>query len=353
MKKSLLHIFEDEQEQQDNIQKLLSNYVKGKISKYQLEESDNFINWVWEKYQRGTSLIQFNISESDFLESLDLSEEDIWVYNMLNNTYDSWEFNDFRTLEDDFKEGYSFLYDFFDEDNMEILKEIAKAVMPGVQFQLSDEYLLKLNTKLWLLFEGEIESLIQDYMYYDNDARRQSALNEIKKEFDDVLEEHGFSFTKGDVYGKVSHLVYFSKYFRYNGDLRGLYDKIIEEMSKKIRGGWQDSLYDYFNPDLFDRDEYNRSANSSLTRIHDAIFEENNFNEYFEMVNRITKKSPLDEWRTLPKNKDIKYKVTEFDVDSMRVKVTIQGRLGFIGKWFSEEDFNNFLYHPELFDLEY
>lgn len=353
MKKSLLYIFEDEQEPQDNILKLLVKYVKGEISKYQLEESDNFIHWVWEKYQRGTSLIQFNVSESDFLESLDLSEEDIWIYNMLDNTYDSWEFNDFGSLESDFKEGYSFLYDFFDEDNMEILKEIAKAIMPGVQFQLSDEYLLKLNTNLWTLFEGEIESLIQEYMYYDNYAHRESALNGIKKEFDDVLTEYGFSFTKGEVYGKVSHLVYFAKYFRYDGDLKGLYDKIIEQMSEKIEGGWQESLYDYYNPDLFDRDGYNRSANSSLTRIHDAVFEDNDFDEYFEMVNRITKKSPLDEWRTLPKNKEIRYKVTEFDVNSMRVKVAVQGRLGFIWKWFSEEDFNNFLYHPELFDLEY
>ena len=115
-------------------------------------------------------------------------------------------------------------------------------------------------------------------MYYDGDARRESALNGIKKGFDDVLEEYGFSFTKGEVYGKVSNLVYFSKYFSYDGDLRGLYDKIIEEMSTKISGEWQESLYDYYNPDLFDKDGFNQSANSSLTRIHDAIFEDNDFN---------------------------------------------------------------------------
>jgi hypothetical protein len=53
----------------------------------------------------------------------------------------------------------------------------------------------------------------------------------------------------------------------------------------------------------------------------------------------------------LPKDKSLKFRIKNFDKDNIRVVVEIGGPLGAITRKFNEEQFNNLLYQPELFDL--
>jgi hypothetical protein len=71
------------------------------------------------------------------------------------------------------------------------------------------------------------------------------------------------------------------------------------------------------------------------------------------LIKRIRKISPTNTRYKVLKDKTLSYMVTDFNYDDFTIKVEIRSDKGFTNKWFSEENFYNFLYHPELFDLEY
>jgi hypothetical protein len=56
-------------------------------------------------------------------------------------------------------------------------------------------------------------------------------------------------------------------------------------------------------------------------------------------------------WYELPKDKKKSFRIKGFDKDDMTVSVELRLPTGFMTRKFNEEQFNNLLYQPELFDL--
>lgn len=360
MRKSLLYIFEDEEPVvEDDIVKLLRQYIRGTISGYKLEESDDFIKEVHEKYKKPESWIEFDVDTTEFMEKLDLDSNDAYFYRMVNSSYSDFEFTDWYSLEDDFKHGYSHTYSYFNEENLETLKKIAKYILPGEPFNLSStDYQIKLNKILMTTFGGEVDDLIREFESYTDDAFLESCRAGIKEDFNDNLKEYGITYD--DYYNRiliyVSELIKLGYYFDYKGNLEGLYNLIMDELRKKIRGGWMEDYHSFYDDKYFDTEGYNNSISNILERILEYIEDENpNFQEFLKFVNKITKKFKVDEWIPLPKDERFKFKIEDFNIDDMTVTVSIGQGWGYGGKKtkLSEEDFYNLLYHPELFDLEY
>jgi hypothetical protein len=365
MKVNLSYIFEDENEDETNenidIVNLLRQFVRKQISTYKLEESDPFIAAIQEKFQRGQSIIVFDVSGDDFLEKLDISDDDIWFYKTITSSYNDFNFEDRSSVWDDFLEGYyGGVYRELDEDNFNLVKKIAKYMIPATEFSYDTEYLKKLNQKLNMFFNREIESLVDDFYYEQERAYSQSAANGVQEEFDEVLEQYGLSydFYREEVSSIVAELVMTARLLNYSGNLEGLYNKMVEELSKKSMGGWYEDYYSYYDDKYFDKGSYNRTAYRILNKIEEKIEEDfdndENTSRFLRFVDKITEKFRLNKQYVLPKNKEIRITIIGFDIEDLTVEVKITKEDGFsVKNKFKEEDFYNFLYHPELFNLEY
>jgi hypothetical protein len=358
LKKSLLSIFEQEDsEEQENILSLLVKFVKDEISSFKLEDSDPFIKDVWTKSKKGQSLIEFDITLEDFFESLDVNSDDLWFINIIQSSYSDFTFQDQSNTEEDFREGYGGFYSFLDEDNMKILEKLSVIFLPGVDVNFNDrDYLIKFNEGIITLFPSETQTIIWEYWSEEESMRMQAAREHVDANFFGKLKEYGFSVdTNYDkVYGKIANLIYYCKLLRYKGDLKGLFDKLIGIVSGKIDTNFYEDYYQYYDESLFDRKSYNSSVYYQLSKIEDKINEDGNkIQEFAELIKRIRKISPTNTRYKVPKDKTLSYMVTDFNYDDFTIKVEIRSDKGFTNKWFSEENFYNFLYHPELFDLEY
>ena len=72
----------------------LRNYVKGKISSYELEDADELFSEVREDRQnRGQSKISIEFdTEEEFLRHMGIGDDDNWFYRVVNSPYTNYEF---------------------------------------------------------------------------------------------------------------------------------------------------------------------------------------------------------------------------------------------------------------------
>jgi len=358
MLRSLSLIFEDDDEKvvSDNILSNLKKFIRGDISEYRLEESDPYIDNVKLKYPRSSSWVYPKLSKEEFYEKLDLSEEDRYTIDRFSSGYSSYydDFSDYSSNMYDFQDG-GYIMSFFDDDNAEILSRISKIILPGYEFNLNDsQYRGLLANRLLHFFSSYVEYIVTEYTSIENDAIYNSVKDAIDKEFWGTLRESGLEEDfNGDKFFDVSHLIMWIRYFEYKGNFEGLIDKIFVELQKKIRGGWWEDYYSYYNSDNFDKKEFNRVVYRKLNDIEDELLEDNNFSEMVEKIDAITKKFKIKEWYKIPKNPENRFQITEIDALAGKIDILMTTNMGIKNRKINIDDFWSFLYNFELFDDEY
>ena len=358
MLKSLSLIFEDEDNDGNdkNILESIRKFLKGQISEFELEESDPHIDWVKKMYPIGKSRVYPKMTQQEFYEKLDLSEEDSWAIDRFSGGYPSYydDFSDYSSNMDSFQED-GYILRLFDDDNKETLRNISKIILPGYKFNLNDaQYRGLLANRLLNFFSSYVETIVTEYTGYENQAIWDSVQKAIKEEFWDTLSESGFSTDfNGDNYFDISSLVMWIRYFEYEGNFEGLLDKIFNQLQKKIRGGWWEDYYNYYDDDYFDKDGFNREIYKVLNTIEDELLENENFAEITKKIDDITKKFKMREWYRIPKNPENMFQITEIDALEEKIDILISTNMGIKRKILKIDDFWNFLYNFELFDNEY
>ena len=134
-------------------------------------------------------------------------------------------------------------------------------------------------------------------------------------------------------------------------------DKDLEFLLKKVfesdtsLGGWVEEQWEYVRYENFDEEGYNRVVDRELSSISEKVYE--NLKGFVEMVDRVTEKHKINVWYEIPKDKNFIFRITGFDKDDTKIEVDSKNKKDNPSKIkklkFSEEGFNNFLYHPELF----
>ena len=105
-------------------------------------------------------------------------------------------------------------------------------------------------------------------------------------------------------------------------------------------GGWADVMYEYHNDENWDDKGFNNYVENKLDDIYDSI--ENDFEG---------KMSSINEFLALPKEPKVQFRIEGFDKDGNRVILLLMHPTKGTQKIsLSEENFNNLLYQPELFD---
>lgn len=346
-------IFEQEEEEDNGILSRLYEYVAGEMTGQDLEDSDSFIHEVLRRNPRANSIIIFDIESEKFMkDDLDFDENDIWVYDLVMSRYGYTEFTDYSNISNDFSDGY-YPYDRFNTENIEKLKKISSYLLPGKDFDINDrEFQKQLNWKLEDILPGLVEGFVGSLWEQDEQVYFESIRDEIKRQLNIMENKMGFSFYNERVCSTVGDLIMMCSLFDYNGDLEGLYKKIISKFSRGVKGGWGE-YYNFYDLDHFDYQGFNRDIEYRIDNAIELLEESGiDYKEFSNFVSRIKKYAPSHEWTRLPKNKTYSFRIDSFDPENMKVKVSISGNMGISSRMLDEEGFYNLLYHPELFDLQ-
>ena len=334
--------------------KKLRDFSRGKASIKELEDSDSSIIEVIPADPRGQSKIIFDFGDDDnFLKMLNLHDDDIWFFNVINSYYSDYEFIDSYTVEEDWKEGY-IVYGDLNDENKEKLKQISEVILPSKEFNLnSEEYRQELSSVLLDLFERETDNILTDYFVEKNREMAITARESINKELEKVVEDIGFYFKRkyDEVYTTPANIVMLAAKLGINKiDAMSMIKQLIEIYAGNI-GNWAEDQYEYQDYDNFDKDSFNNKVERQLDSIIEKLEDDVNVTEFLEFRKRILSKYDIDKVYKLPKDESIKFRIKNFDKDNIQVVVEFGGTKGVITRKFNEKQFNNLLYQPELFDL--
>lgn len=341
--------------------KALRNFSKGKIDYRELEDSDDSILKVKPSDPPGQSTIVIDFDKDEnFFKALDISEDDRWFLSAINSYYNEYDFMDSYQIEQDFKEGY-IIYGELNEENNKKLKEIAELILPEEEFNLdNDDYRVKLSETLLSLFDSEMDWILGDYHTEKNSEMLQTARTSVEKEINEFLESIGFIFYReyDQIATTPANLLMWSARLQLPKiDAISLFNQIIEYTGTGRLGGWAENSYEYQDHDNFDSNAFNNTAERQFDKILEKLEDDENsggekIKEFLGFRNRIVKKFGINKWNKLPSDKNVGFKVEGFDREEMKVIIMIEKQYkGMRRLKLSEENFNNLLYSPQLFDL--
>tara|TARA_R110000868_G_scaffold31672_9_gene116007 strand:- start:1747 stop:3546 length:1800 start_codon:yes stop_codon:yes gene_type:complete len=331
--------------------KKIRQFTRGKISEYELEESDPLILQVKASDPLGQSTVVFDLKDDDgFLKLLDLDDSDIWFFNVINSYYDDYEFMDSYSIDEEWKEGY--LYFNLTDENKEKLKDISEILLPSVTFDLqSENFRSKLSSILSETFEDEVDYILSDYSSEKNREMNITARESIDKEIDDFLESTGFSIKRkyDEIMTTPANILWWSVKLGINKtDAISLLRRIVEQFG--TIGGWAENSYEYQDENNFDNVSFNNEVERQLDNILEKMEDdENPISEFLEFRKRVLSKFKQETWYELPKDKKIRFKIKTFDRDGVKVVLELQTPLGYKRNSFNKQQFHDLLYQPELF----
>lgn len=341
-----------------NFIKTLKLYARGQASERDLLDSDESIYRIIPAKIPGQSelIIEFP-DDKVFFKALDLNEDDQWFLNAVTSYYGNYEFMDSYTGEEDWKEGY-IVFGYLNDENKQTLLKICSVILPDLQVnfeELSYEDKQEINKTLIELFPDEVDAIISDYVVEVNSEATKVAIDTTSKEINDALEDGGFELTQK--YDRVkttvanfimwSHLTKLTKI-----DAISLFNRIIEKSNKSKIGGWYENTYEFRDDKYFDGESFNREVERQFENILEELEdEENPIAQFLDFRGGILKRFELDKWFELPKDKSILFKIETINRDQtikVRVRKNMVGEKVFN---LTEEQFNQLLYQPQLFDL--
>ena len=130
-----------------------------------------------------------------------------------------------------------------------------------------------------------------------------------------------------------------------------LLEKVGKDLS--IGGNWYEFMHEQDCID-FDNESFNREVSWQLEKIMDKITDDEDFVDLktsVEKLSTILDKYNIDEWYKLPKDPNTSFKILDINLKEEKVIVALQKQWkGIERRSYSFEDFNTFLYQPELFE---
>lgn len=274
MKQSLAKIFEDTTPE-DNTFTALRKYVRGKIDRDELIESDYFIMNVFSNEKRGYSEVEFEFDDEQEVASLlGISVYDVDFYNEVMQN-EVAEIFDFDYLENDFLEGSSDVWSWLNQENTKLLVDIGfKFVDDDVdEIDFSDwEMMKEMNGTLYDSFPSTVRRMIATMEKYLNAAATIKAKKSIKEDLVKELKRTGFH-VEDDLKIMTSTvtnlIVKYAENSMLNADLKTLVEKVL-----RSAGGWypdwRNEPYYYVQSDDFDFNGYNREMKDILEKIKEV-----------------------------------------------------------------------------------
>jgi hypothetical protein len=294
-------------------------------------------------------------NDEQYFKLFDLSDDDVWFLNNLYSSYGNLELFDSYRAEEDWREGYVFPY--FNDDNKELMEEIKRLIAPNLNLQ-DDAQAVEFCRLLEELFNNRVDYIIGDYESEMDSGMKNSMEKEITKELCDIFLENGIHNTQGCFYKYMttvdSLIKLYDKYGNKSSDLLTLLKTVGHD--KSVDGDYWNNMYEYMGSNEFDSESFNRSVKYQLENIISDMEDGDKFadlDEYKKIVSHVTKKFKYNVWYGRPKDESkMMFKVIRINPETNKVELEYKkkGTMDFKQGNYDLEQFNNFLYHPELFD---
>lgn len=294
-------------------------------------------------------------NDEQYFRLFDLSDDDVWFLNNLYSSYGNLEVFDSYRAEEDWREGYVFPY--FNDENKELMEEIKRLIAPNLNLQ-DDSQAVEFCRLLEELFNNRVDYIIGDYESEMDSGMKNSMEKEITKELCDIFLENGIHNTQGCFYKYMttvdSLIKLYDKYGNKSNDLLTLLKSVGHD--KSVDGDYWSNMYEYMGSNEFDSESFNRSVKYQLENIISDMEDGDKFadlDEYKKIVSYVTKKFKYNVWYGRPKDESkMMFKVIRINPETNKVELEYKkkGTMDFKRGNYDLEQFNNFLYHPELFD---
>lgn len=324
------------------------------ISSNEIEGLDDLIySFIYNPNAPGKSFIRLQFENEELYWKLfdELDDNDIWLANVVNNSYQSYEFYDAYNFIDDWKEGY--LIRELSPENLSKISDILKLVGPKYHKLKNNEDFEKASKLLYTMFEDEIYDIILERVSEMNYCLSRTISKDIENETCDVFKYLGVikKYCYYQYYTTVSILLQLYKLV--NDTSLTIYELLSKLASKTIdiQGGWYDYMYDYGCND-FDYESFNMTANNVLDKIMDRITDDDEYIDnikFAEEISNIIDNYDIDVWYKTPKDSKMEFKILDIDNEDQLIIVATKKNNTVDKRSYTPNDFNLLLYQPELF----
>ena len=333
---------------------LLRGYLSGKDNSNQILSSDIVSGFEKDEENRGESIVEISFDGlDDYKKVFDLSDDDKWFLGIIDSTYNDYNFYP-MDIDSEWGEGY--IIDRFNDENTKLLREILKYILPTyVNADLSDDYEVKSTIAKTLkdMFDREASDISYEYQSEMDRATEIGTRNTIESELCDYFEKYGFKKSSKNCFDEyqttINNLIkLFEEHQPEKNTIESLLYRITEDDSV---GGWVENSYEMIDWESFDEEGFQRNVTYNLEKILDQISENENFQQYKEVFDTITKNYEIQRWYNLPRNKDVSFRINGIDTDDLTISVSLRGKMGLSKYSFTDVDeFYSFLYNYKLFD---
>lgn len=324
------------------------------ISSYELERLDDLIySYRFNSSVPGKSLVKLRFSDNeDYWKLFDLSDDDIWFANGVYSNYDTFEFESSDWVDDDWKQGY--LLREFGPENISKVSDILKLIAPKYSKLEDDEDFEQASNLLETMFERQVDEIKWEYTSERNNCKERGAKEMIESETCEAFQQYGI-FSRGCFYSYYTTVsVLLSLYKMVNDTSLTIYE-VLEKIGKDINigGSWHEYMYEQDCID-FDQESFDRNVDYQLEKIMDKLTDDEDFvdmKKFIDEVSPILDKYKVGKWYKTPKNPDLTFNIYDVDVKKQLLMVATQKPYSNQDRRsYSPEDFNVFLYQPELFE---
>ncbi len=321
------------------------------VSSNEMERADDLVySFNYNEKNPGKSTIKIRFDDiEDYVKLFDVEDDDIYYVNSLFSYYgDVFPYVDWDTAANDWKEGYFFSW--FSDENKGKLKQILKYIAPDLISLDSEEIKEMAGEKLMDMFEGKIYNMLEEYISLENGCRHDESKKQINDELCEIFQNYG-----------LINVDCFRTYYTSVGLLLSMF-KISKDPTKDIKGvltdightfntgGWDEYRYEIQCND-FDEQRLNLVIGEELDEILEDLEESDKYVdilEYSKIYDRVISKYPLNIRSKTSYGRE--FFIRKIDPETNRIYLDVFANGGVRTNSYTEEEFNNFLVSPELFE---
>jgi hypothetical protein len=309
----------------------------------------------------GKSRVKLSFEDyENYWRLFDLTDGDIWFANAVYSHYDTFEFESSDWVDDDWSQGY--VLQGINSSNIEKLKEILRIVGPRYSKLSTDDDYEKASDLLMTLFQRQSEEIKYSYTSHRNQCKERGAHEMIESETCNAFQNYGIYSLGRCFYRYITTVSILLSMYKMVGDTSLSISELLSQIGKDINigGQWDDYAYEQDCVD-FDDESYNRDVSWELDRIMTRLEENENIEGlkvFSEKLGKIIDKYEIGKWYKVPKDENLGFRIDDINSNENKIIVLVKNqdinRIRDYGltekRSYDIDDFNTFLYQPELFE---
>lgn len=330
---------------------LLVKIMSGRtVGPYEMKHSDDLISkFVYNESNPGKSLVRLTFYDTDeFFALFNIDENDKWFVDRMFSSYDSYDFYDSNYAYEEWKEGY--IIEGFNDENYKRFNEIVSLVAPQYSNLNDNEQMQKAALLTDEMF-SEISDIYDDWVTEYNLCLNRGGVEWVESDLCGIFSNYGLVEKECMKEYLTTARILLSLYNQVKDSTLTLSELLSELVKDKDIGGWDEHMYEIDCVD-FDNESYQKYVSDRLDKIYDRLEDDENFanvSEYSRLYQEITSKYKIDTNYQTEYGKSFKIiKINPVD-NKIHVAVDMGNGQG-QQRSYTEEEFNNFLVSPELFE---